>query len=58
MIAAVGILLLGVSTLQFIGMYKGLVIQVQEVLKGALQEMAKKSPEGVPDFLPDWLKDE
>ncbi|MBW2565601.1 MAG: hypothetical protein JRE24_01710 [Deltaproteobacteria bacterium] len=55
-VASFGILLLGVSAARFIQAYSTLVEQVQEVLKGAVQEMTKTKGQ-VPDFLPDWLKE-
>ena len=55
-VGAFGVLLLGVSAARFIQTYSNLVEQVQEMLKGAVQEMTKTKGE-VPDFLPDWLKE-
>jgi uncharacterized protein YoxC len=55
-VASFGVLLLGVSAARFIQTYSNLVEQVQEMLKGAVQEMTKTKGE-VPDFLPDWLKE-
>jgi len=55
-ITSFGILLLGVSAARFISAYSTLVEQVQEMLKGAVQEMSKSTGQ-VPDFLPDWLKE-
>jgi uncharacterized protein YoxC len=56
-IAAVGILLLGVSATRFIQIYTELVEQVQTVFKVMLNDIQKhvKSSDLAPDFLPDWL---
>ena len=54
-VASFGVLLLGVSAARFIQTYSNLVEQVQEMLKGAVQEMSKSGQ--APDFLPDWLKE-